>query len=124
MRWPLRKRSPFAGRDFLDLVPVRAVADAPADDSEGLVLRVPRFRDPVGRRLLQPRLPQARRWVRIVLDAQGVVVWREIDGERPIRAFVPIWKAAFPDDAVDVPERLSRWFYAAYENGLIKFVNL
>ena len=124
MRWPGRRRNPFAGRDFLDLVPARAVAHEAGDDAAPLVLLVPRFRDPVGRRLLQPRLPAARRWIRVRLDARGARIWRAIDGRTPLRALIPVYEEAFPGDTGEAAERLCRWAYAGYENGFITFVNI
>ena len=124
MRWPWQKPNPFAGRDFLDLVPRRAAAHETSGDGGPFVLLVPRFRDPLGRRLLQPRLPAARRWIRVRLDDRGSRVWTAIDGRTPLRALVPVYEAAFPDDADDASERLCQWMYAAYEAGLVIFTNL
>ena len=117
--WPRPKPSPFAGLDFLDLVPARAV-DADTDPETGhVVVLLPRFRDRVLGRLLQPSLPEARRWVRVRLDAKGSLLWREADGERPIRALVPRYEAVFPDDTENAPERVCQWFWAGYESGLL-----
>lgn len=123
MRWPWRRRPrPFAGRDFLDLVPAAAVPCAPDPDAGGLLVLLPRFRDPVLARLLQPRLPAHRRWVKVRLDARGAVLWQAMDGRRTIRELVPVYEAAFPDDRTEAAERVCKWFYAGYESGLLTLV--
>ncbi|MFN2370577.1 MAG: hypothetical protein ABR506_05405 [Candidatus Krumholzibacteriia bacterium] len=120
MRRPWRRRPrPFAGRDFLDLVPAPAVG-AEADPETGdLVVLLPRFRDRVLGRVLQPSLPAARRYVRVRLDARGSVLWRAMDGQRDIRALVPVYEEAFPEDRTEAAERVCKWFYAGYESGLL-----
>jgi len=122
--WFRRKPNPFKGVDFLDLVP-RARVDVTEDPETGQVVAlVPRFRDPVWGRFLQPRLPAGRRWVKVRLDERGAVLWRAMDGRTPIRDLVGVYQAAFPDDVQEAAERVSQWFYAGYESGLIAFAGL
>ena len=123
MPWWHRRRNPFHGIDFLELIPERRV-EHETDAAGDLVLLLPRFRDPVGRRLLQPRLPAPRRWVRVRVDARGACLWLAVDGTRALRELVPVYVEAFPADRGEAAERVSRWFYAAYEHGLVLFVNL
>lgn len=124
IRWPWRKPNPFAGRDFLDLVPTLNVDSIDDAESGHVVALLPRFRDPVLGRWLQPHVPEARRWVKVRLDGRGSLLWRATDGTRAVRQLVPAYTEAFPDDTAEAAERVCRWFYAAYESGLVGFVNL
>jgi hypothetical protein len=118
------RRHELAGRDFMTLVPARVV-DWEDDPATGLVVALlPRFRDPILGRLLQPRLPQKRRWVRVTIDERGSLLWRAVDGARPVSALVPLYLEAFPHDLDEAHERVCRWVYAAYAGGLMRFVNL
>jgi len=117
-------RNPFKGRDFMELVPERLVAHEEVDGGAAIVLLVPRFRDPVGSRLLQPRLPAERRWIRVRMDEKGARIWREIDGTRSVGELLPGFRAWYPDLTADVAELLSQWMYAAYQNKLVNFRNL
>lgn len=124
IHWPRRKPNPFLGRDFLDLVPTLNVGSTDDPDSGHVVALLPRFRDPVLGRWLQPRLPAARRWVKVRLDGRGSLLWRATDGARAVRQLVPAYTEAFPDDTDEAAERVCRWFYAAYDSGLVRFMNL
>ena len=124
IRWPWRKPNPFAGRDFLDLVPVLNVGSLDDPETGHVVALLPRFRDPVLGRWLQPRLPEARSWVKVRLDGQGSLLWRAVDGTRDVRQLVPVYTEAFPGDTAEAAERVCQWFYAAYESGLVGFLNL
>ncbi len=124
IRWPWSKPNPFAGRDFLDLVPARRTDARDDADSGHVVVLLPRFRDRVLGRLLQPSLPESRRWVLVRLDGPGSVLWRAADGQRAVRELVPVYSDAFPGDTHEAAERVCQWYYAAYESGLMEFVNL
>ncbi len=98
--------------------------DAVEDPETGrLIVLLPRFRDPFWGRYLQPRLPESRRWVKVRLDGRGAVLWRAMDGRKPVRELVGAYEAAFPDDVAEAAERVSQWVYAGYESGLIAFVD-
>ncbi len=118
-----KRKASLKGRDFLDLVPALACGWSADDDTAPVVALLPRFRDPVLGRLLQPRLPEARRWVKVRLDARGSLLWRAVDGRRPVRDLVPLYTAAYPDDQAEAAERVCRWVYAGYESGLLHFMN-
>lgn len=113
------KASAWEGVDYLDLVPRRVVEAAPAEEGGVVVLLVPRYRDAIWGRLLQPRLGPGKRYVRVPLEARGAAVWNATDGQRTVRDLVPFVNAVAPDDTEDLPRRVCLFVQAMVDNGFI-----
>jgi len=120
MKWPWNRPNPLAGKDFMQLVPMTAVACHVAEDG-GVTVLPPRFASGLTARLLQPRLPEQRRNIRVVLDRRGAAIWQQIDGQRPVHELVKLFEEAFPEDKDDAVDRVCRWLGGVYKHGFIKF---
>lgn len=121
--WPGRSRQDgggWDGVDYLDLVPRALVAaEEPDASAPPVVLLVPRYRDAVWGRLVQPRLGPRKRYVRVPLEARGSALWRAMDGRRPVRDLLEAAAAAEPGDHADLPRRVCQYLQALADNGFI-----
>lgn len=117
----LRRRSPTLDPEanYLDLVPRRAV-EAVDDDSGRVVVLMPRYRDAVFGRLLQPRLKGDRRFIRVPLEARGSWVWRQVDGVRTVGAIARVFRTAFPEETDQVEERVCQFVAAMVAQGFLR----
>ncbi|MDD5718839.1 MAG: PqqD family protein [Candidatus Krumholzibacteria bacterium] len=118
MQWPWRRRR-FQNTDYLDLVPARKVESEPGSDPARLLLLLPRFRDPILGRILQPRLRQHRRFIRVPLDPRGSWLWTQVDGERTVGELARGFRAAFPADVEHVEVRICHYVAALESHGLL-----
>lgn len=117
--WPWRRNQPdLRDVNYLDLVPRRLV-EAAADEDGRVVLLMPRYRDPVFGRLLQPRLRGARRFIRVPLEERGSWVWRQVDGQRSVGEIVHAFREAFPAESEQVEERVCHYVAALAGNGFL-----
>ncbi len=111
--------------DYLDLVPTRRVAfeerPAAGEDADGLqvVLLVPRYRDAVWGRILQPRLGPGKRFVRVPLEARGSALWRGMDGKATVRDLLTAAESAAPGDGEDLARRVCLYLQALVDNGFV-----
>lgn len=111
--------------DYLDLVPTRLVAyeerPAAGDGAEGpqIVLLVPRYRDAVWGRILQPRLGAGKRFVRVPLEARGSALWRGMDGQATVRDLLTVAETAAPGDGEDLARRVCLYLQALVDNGFV-----
>lgn len=111
--------------DYLDLVPTRRVAfeerPAAGEDADGLqvVLLVPRYRDAVWGRILQPRLGPGKRFVRVPLEARGSALWRGMDGTATVRDLLTAAESAAPGDGEDLARRVCLYLQALVDNGFV-----
>jgi hypothetical protein len=121
MGW-FRRRSRFAGVDFLDLVPERMVASEEDPQSRDVVLLMPRFLGTFYYHLLQRFVNGPKRFIRVPLEARGTVLWRGIDGVRAVRDLLADFVAAFPDED-DPAERVCQYVYQLEQNRFVRFLN-
>lgn len=120
MKWFRSKPNPLAGKDMMQLVPVAAVAHRDSDEG-GVTLLPPRFSSGLTARFLQPRLPESRSHIRVVLEERGALLWRNVDGERPVHELVRLFVEAFPEDNEDAVDRVCSWVGGVYRHGFITF---
>lgn len=113
-----RKRAASPQGDYLELVPRRLVESEAGPDG-AIVLLVPRYRDAVFGRLLQPRLGARKRHLRVPLEACGAALWAAVDGRRSVRQLVEAVRAAAPDDQEDLPRRVCLFVQAMVDNGFL-----
>jgi hypothetical protein len=113
------RRRPRPEINYLDLIPSHAVESEPQGEPDRVVLRMPRFRDAIFGRLLQPRLRGDRRFIRVPLDRRGSWLWSEIDGQRTVGDLARRFRAAFPEDAGQVEERLCHYVAAMVGHGFM-----
>lgn len=117
--WPFRPRPhSMQGVNYLDLVPRRVVDSEPAADGK-LRLLMPRYRDPLGRRLLQPLLRGDRRYIRVPLEGRGSWIWSQVDGETTVGQIAVAFREAFPDETEQVEERVCKYVVALVGNGFL-----
>ena len=113
----------WRGVDFMALKPRRNCGWVPNEDPAKVVVLQPRFGSGLLARVLQPRLKESKKFVRIPLEARGSWLWREMDGNRTVGQLVTGFLAAFPGDTEAAPERVATYLYQMAENSLIDFVN-
>ena len=104
--------------DYLDLVPRRAV-EAVEEPGGRFVLLMPRYRDAVWGRLLQPRLGPAKRHVRVPLEARGAALWAAVDGRRSVRELVEAVRPVTAGDEGDLERRVCLYVQAMVDNGFL-----
>jgi len=119
-----RRRSRWAGVDFLALRPERAVDFDRDEPDEQVILLVPRFRSGLLGRWLQPRLAPERAHIRVRLEERGSWIWRQCDGRRTVADIVTGFLASFPADREQADQRVCRFLYHLAENRFVSFVNL
>jgi hypothetical protein len=114
-----RRRHRLQGVNYLDLVPRHVVDAAPESDSGRVILLVPRYRDFLYSRLVQPFLRGDKRWIKIPLDPRGSWLWEQVDGRRTVGELARGFREAFPEDAEQVEERVSQYVAALVGNGFL-----
>jgi len=118
MRWPWQ-RSPLADLNYLELVPRRIVQSDPGGAPSRVLLLMPRYRDPVFGRLVQPHLRGERRFIRVPLDPRGSWLWAQVDGEMTVGELVQRFREAFPEETEQVEERLCHYVAAMVGHGFM-----
>jgi len=113
----------WRGVDFMALVPVKACEWTQGDMPGQIILLQQRFSTGLLGRFLQPRLKEAKKYIRIPLEDRGSFIWDQIDGERTVRAMAEAFGNEFPDEKDQVPERVATYLYQMADNKLIEFVN-
>ena len=88
-----------------------------ADDRVNLLS--PRYRDPILKRFVVPRLPDAMRWDRYPLDVRGSRIWRLVDGRRTVAEVVWAYRRLYPQDDVQIGERIGRFLMTLQQHGFI-----
>jgi len=117
--WPFRPHAhSLQGVNYLDLVPRRLIDSEPADDGKVRLL-MPRYRDPLGKRLLQPLLRGDRRFIRVPLEGRGSWIWSQVDGDRTVGQIAVAFRAAFPEESEQVEERVCQYVAALVGNGFL-----
>lgn len=114
----------WRGVDFAGLIPVQ---DAPSAEGSGdgqVVLLQPRYQGWLLSRLLQPRLPEDKKYLKVPLEARGSFLWRLMDGQRTVADLVAAFVAEFPDETDQAGERVAGYLYNLERNGFLKFSNL
>jgi len=106
------------GVNYLDLTPRRLVECESEDDGQ-VRLRMPRYRDPVGRRLLQPLLKGDRRFIRVPLEGRGSWIWGQVDGERTVGDIALEFRGAFPEETEQVETRVCQYVAALVGHGFL-----
>jgi hypothetical protein len=114
----------FAGIDFMDLIPAPRVEHETGHDEGQVTLLIPRYSDPILGRIVQPRLSEGKKYIRLPLESRGALLWLHMDGKARVGDLVILLGENFADDQQDVAERLSGYLYALWENKFISFTNL
>lgn len=114
----------WRGVDFMGLVPEKACGWAPGARSGQVVVLQPRFNSGLLGRLLQPRLKEAKKYLRIPLEERGSFLWNLMDGQRTAGEMAEAFGREFPEEGDQVPERVATYLYQMADNNLIIFANL
>jgi hypothetical protein len=121
---PFRTRNLWHGVDYLELIPVRRFESQEDPIREQIVVLMPRYRDFLFGRLVQPHLGPGKRFLRIPLEDRGSFLWRLCDGQRTVADLTAAFTDQFPADTDDAPRRVSIYLHAMYDNGFITYLNL
>lgn len=88
------------------------------------MLLVPRYRDGLWGRLIQPRLGPAKRYVRVPLEARGSALWRAMDGQQTVRGLLAAASAAVPGDDEDLAHRVCLYVQNLADNGFVRLAGV
>lgn len=120
---PFKTRNLWQGINYLELVPVHRLEWQEDTEQNRVVVLVPRYRDFLFGRLVQPRLGPSKRFLRVPLEQRGSFLWREMDGKRTVAELSQAFAVGFPADDSQYNERVSVYLHAMYENGFISYLN-
>ena len=91
--------------ELLQLKPAR-VMEWERDPEGKVILLVPKFRDPILGRLIQPRL-RRRPHFHVNLDEVGTFVWEQCTGEKTVSEIVESMQSHFGERVEPAVQRLS-----------------
>jgi len=114
----------WRGVDFMGLVPEKACGWTSGERSSQVVVLQPRFKSGLMGRFLQPRLKEAKKYLRIPLEERGSFLWDLIDGRRTAGEMAEAFGREFPEEIDQVPQRVATYLYQMADNDLIRFSNL
>jgi hypothetical protein len=118
-----RRRSRWAGVDFLTLKPRRCLEYRCDGEGDRTVLLVPRFRSGILGRCLQPRLDPDRAHIKVRLERRGSWIWEQCDGQRTVAEIVEGFLTRFPEESEQADQRVCQYLYTMESNRLIHFTN-
>jgi hypothetical protein len=114
---PSREAAQFA--KLLDAVPRQNARSRRRTDAGHVEILRPRYRDPLARLLIVPRLPERERWVSYPLDLRASWIWRLADGTRSVRELIVDYREIFPDEEDQLPERICRLLATLQREGFV-----
>lgn len=116
--WPRRQPSRWEGVNYLDLVPRRLVEYESAPDG-CIAVRMPRYRDCLFGRILQPLLRGDRRFIRVPLEDRGSWIWQRVDGRNTVGEIAREFRASFPEETEEVETRVCQYVAAMVGHGFL-----
>lgn len=122
--WGSGKKSRWENVDYMSLVPAHAHQWLEDADTGRVLVMMPRYTDPLFSRLLQPRLSDDKKHIRVPLEGRGTFLWHLIDGQKSVADLVRAFETEYPGDSENVPNRVSMYLHAMYDNNFIKYLNL
>jgi len=122
--WRSGKKSRWDNVDYMSLVPAHAHRWQDDPDTGRVLVLMPRYTDPLFSRLLQPRLSEEKKNIRVPLEDRGTFLWRLMDGQKTVADLVGAFETEYPSDSDDVPNRVALYLHAMYDNKFIKYMNL
>lgn len=106
------------------LVPEKACSWTSGEEPGRVVVLQPRFRSGILSRLLQPRLKESKKYLKVPLEERGSCLWGLMDGHLTVGEMAAVFGRKFPEDSEQIPERVATYLYQMADNHLIKFRNL
>lgn len=113
-----KRKKILKNANFLALTPVRKF-DHKTDDNGIVTVLIPRFKDYLGKRLLQPRLKYP--YITLELDELGSDTWLLSDGKKDVREICRILKEKYQEKIHPAEDRVTRFFSQLYMQKLITF---
>ncbi|MEZ4389400.1 MAG: PqqD family protein [Candidatus Krumholzibacteriia bacterium] len=86
-----------------------------------LELLIPRYSDPLVRRVLQRLARPERLWVRYRLDPRASRIYSLIDGYRTVADLVDIYRETYPEDCAQVSGRVMGLLRSLEAQGFVTF---
>ncbi len=114
----------WRGVDFMSLVPERACGWTSGEKPGQVVVLQPRYRSGILGRLLQPRIKESKKYLRVPLEARGSCLWGLMDGKLTVGEMAVAFGRDFPEENSQVSVRVATYLYQMADNHLIKFRNL
>ena len=106
------------------LVPERACGWTAGEKPGSVVVLLPRYRSGILGRLLQPRIKESKKYLRVPLEERGSRLWGLMDGKLTVGEMATAFGQDFPEEKNQIPERVATYLYQMADNHLIKFRNL
>jgi hypothetical protein len=114
----------WQGVDFAGLVPRHCAPFESGDEAGRVVLLQPRYQGWLMGRLVQPRLPAHKKYLKVPLEERGSFLWALVDGQRTVADLVAAFVDAFPVEKEQAGERVAGYLYNLEVNGFLEFTNL
>ena len=108
----------------LDLTPVRKMEFDKKDDGKVDIL-LPRFKNPVMKRALQPR--RKEEYIRIHLDDLGSAIWLQIDGKMNVHELCIQLQSLYPEKLnppEETEERVAKFLSLLYQERYLTFCEI
>lgn len=113
-----KRKKILKNANFLNLTPV-PLFDHKKNDNGTITLLIPRFKDFLGKRILQPRLKHP--YITLELDELGTDTWLLSDGRKNVRDICEILKEKHKEKINPAEDRVTRFFSQMYMQKLITF---
>ncbi len=112
-----KKKDEFAGWNILDLKPER-LFEYEVQADEKVVLLIPKFRDRILGKYLQPYI--RRKFYKVKLDKLGSQTWLHCDGKTPVSKIADKLREKFGADAEPADERVAKFVQHLYRGDCVK----
>jgi hypothetical protein len=76
----------FDNVEILELIP--KINSRFIEDGDGITVLLPRFTGRFLGKILQPRLPENRAWIKVKLDGRGVIIWNAIIKDLTVKGII------------------------------------
>lgn len=123
MRIPYFSGPDLRGVDLMTLIPEHNVAWEEDTETGRITVLAPRYTGFLTRRILQPRLPESKKYIRITLESRGSFLWRQIDGRASLGDITRVFMAEHPEDVQDAPQRVASYLYQMADNKFLTLLN-
>lgn len=116
-----QRRKILKSVNYLELTPYKKYNDE-ADDNGLITILVPKFTNPIAKRLLEPTLKS--KYIKIKLDELGSEAWRNTDGKRKVYQIANLLIKKFGDRIQPVEQRLTKFYTGLYLQNIVSFIEI
>lgn len=113
-----KKKQEFDGLNILDLTPIR-MFEFEVQDDEKVTLLIPKFRDKILGKYLQPIIK--RKFYKVKLDPLGSFVWTHCDGRTTVNEIAERFRQKFGAEAEPAVDRVAKFIQHLYRGDCVTF---